>query len=333
MVTRRLEEWTMAKLDGVCARAIFSLFLIAGLFYMPPPAFSQDDTEFQNVVVNGGFEAGFQEGFGVGYGWGAFSNGNATVGWNGDTWDKVVAAGKHAQMIEIGNAAEMNRYAGIYQTVTVVPDRQYRLTIQGLIRSTEGDINLSDYGYRLQYGLDYDGGTAWELLGDDAWVELPWDEQPLQAPAGGLYRLEKFETTITARSNKLTLFIRGWKKWVNNGSAIFDLDEISLVGPAPDGFEMPAGQVAAAASPATPAGDPSGAEMAVPDAPPRPESALPDAPAQPETASPETTAPLPVSGRGPDESITYIVFSGAALLLVLLVGALTATLKQRNPQE
>jgi hypothetical protein len=115
-------------------------------------------------------------------------------------------------LIEIRNAAERDRYAGIYQTVAVVPGQSYKLTIKGLVRSLEGSITASDYGYRLQYGVDYEGGTAWELVPDQNWQEIPWDEQPLNDPVNGTYRFDTFETTLTARSDKLTLFIRAWKK-------------------------------------------------------------------------------------------------------------------------
>jgi len=131
-----------------------------------------------------------------------------------------------------------------------VPGAQYKLTLKGLIRSTEGDIAVSDYGYRLQYGVDQNGGTAWELVADNDWQELTWDEQALFDPDGGLYRFDTHESTITAQGDQLTLFIRGWKKWINNGSGIFDIQEVSLVGPAPAGTEAPLAQVAVVEAPA-----------------------------------------------------------------------------------
>jgi hypothetical protein len=333
----------MLKLDSIAFRTVFSLLLIVGLFYMPAPAFSQDEANIQNLVLNGGFEEGFQD-FGVGYGWGAFSNGNAVVGWNADTWDDVVAAGQNAQLIEIRENSEMNRYAGIYQTVPVVPGKQYKLSLQGVIRSTEGDIDVSDYGYRLQYGLDYNGDTAWELIGDEAWVEIPWDEQPLTDSSEENYRLETFETTVTAKTDQLTLFIRGWKKWVNNGTGIFDLDEISLVGPAPKNFELPVAQAAVVSNPAPsaettteevePAAPTSGEESQSPSE----ELAVETAPqselsAEVEAVPQASQSQLPISGQGRDETLIYIVVSGLLLLLVLLIGAITATMRQRQSLE
>ena len=338
----------MVKLDSIWLRAIFSLGLMVSLFYMPAPAFSQDDETAQNLIVNGGFEEGFQGEFGVGYGWGGFSNGNAIVGWNGDTWDKVVVAGENAQLIEIKDATELNRYAGIFQTIPVVPGEQYKLTINGLIRSTEGNIRVSDYGYRLQYAIDQEGGTTWELLGDEAWVELPWDEQPLTEPSASAYQIDTYETTITAKNDQLTLFIRGWKKWINNGSGIFDLDEIGLVGLAPAGFQAPQAQVAAVENSTVTTAE----TEAMADAPSSSVQASTDAndltteqtqtesspdmnvSTQSGEALPQVeSSQLPVSGQGQDEAVNYIVISSGLLLLILFVGAVMATMRQRNPAD
>ncbi len=335
-------------------RNFLKVIVVAGLWLasMSTPAFSQQANNVQNLVVNGGFEEGFQGEFGVGYGWGAFSNGNAAIGWNADTWAPVVIAGGHAQLIEIKNATDRDRYAGIYQTIAVVPGQQYKLTIKGLIRSEEGDVKISNYGYRLQYGLDDAGGTAWELVNEKNWQEIQWDEQPLNDPPNGTYRFETFETTLTAKSDKLTLFIRAWKKWINNGVGLYDLDEVSLVGPAPEGFQAAAGQVAAVGNT-----DQSGEmELVSPgsslqtsehDANLVPEAAepevVPEATATPQPqpqAAPEVTpvpqptaATLPVSGKGHDDSINFVEIMGVVLVLVLLTGAITTTVRRRRPAE
>ncbi len=361
----------MINLDSIWARVLFSLILIVGLLNAPVPVFSQDDSNIQNLILNGGFEEGFQGGFGVGYGWGGFNNGEAITGWNADTWDKVVIAGQSAQLIEIKNATQRDRYAGIYQTVSVVPGQQYKLIINGLVRSEEGDINLSDYGYRLQYAVDYNGNTAWELIDNDQWLELAWDEQPLYDPPDGVYRFDTFETTITARNDKLTLFVRGWKKWINNGSGIFNLDEISFIGPAPNGFQAPAAQTASVGDAALPVDAESvtsdsssqvsesqvsaqntdldstqsqteetssqtatSSETETASQPATSSSQADASSAQTEPASPlADDSQLPVSGQGSNDSINFIIMSGLALLLVLFVGAITATIRQRNSIE
>jgi hypothetical protein len=340
----------MIKFDSIGLRMVFSLMLMLLLFYMPAPVFSQDNADYPNLILNGGFEEGFQQEFGVAFGWGGFSNGNAVVGWNGETWDQAVVAGESAQMIEVANSTDLNRYAGIYQTVAVVPGEQYRLTIKGIIRSDEGDIELSDYGYRLQYAIDQSGGSSWELLGDEAWVELPWDEQPLYEPLNGAYRVDSYETTITAESDTLTLFIRGWKKWINQGSGIFDLDEISLAGPAPANLELPRAQAAVVGNPVSAGEDelaaaelPSeeialddlaGEGLAEAEPPQRESSAEVNTPVDSEEALPQgQSSQLPVSGHGQDDSVYYIILSSAALLLVLFVGAIMATMRPQSPVE
>jgi hypothetical protein len=387
---------------------VVTIAILLLLIYLPAPAFSQQNTPptIQNLIVNGSFEGGFQQDFGIGYGWGGFSNGNAVVGWNFDSWAPVVPAGEYSQSIEIKDALSHDRYAGVYQTISVTPGAQYKLTIKGLIRSDEGDIALSDYGYRLQYAVDYKGDTAWELLPMSAWQELPWDEQSLGNPESQTYKFNTFETTITAQSDKLTLFIRGWKKWINNGTGLFNLDEISFVGPAPAGFQAPVAQTASAGNvePRQPAaepgsGNPVAAEIvepaeetalatetepvAAPQADPAPTQAdqmttgespvmaegsttqttpmeknaaeqteaMVEVPAQTEqTAQTETTLPaapadpvgnaaharaaeLPVSGLGSDDSMPYVLMVGITLLLILFVGAVTATLRHRSVVE
>lgn len=306
---------------------------VAVLALWPASAFSQQpDSTGENLVINGSFEQGFQEQFGVAYGWGGFSNGSAVVGWNSETWPKAVAAGQYAQFIEIKEAKERDRYAGIYQTIRVVPGQQYKLTIKGLIRSEEGDVSLSDYGYRLQYAIDGEGGTAWELVDPDGWQEIQWDEQPLYASDDTIYRLDTFETTITASSDTLTLFIRGCKKWINNGSGIFNLDEISLVGPAPAEFQAPAAQPVASGSSARPGPEDemTGGPVAAEDgaATVTAESIL-----QSRLAPQETESALPVSGQGRDDSINYVLIAGMLLLAALFGNAIVATRRRRNPVE
>lgn len=311
---------------------------VAVLVLWPASVFSQQPGPAgENLVINGGFEQGFQEQFGVAYGWGGFSNGSAVVGWNSETWPKAVVAGQYAQFIEIKEAKERDRYAGIYQTIRVVPGQQYKLTIKGLIRSEEGDVSRSDYGYRLQYAIDGDGGTAWELVNPDDWQEIQWDEQPLYGADETTYRLDTFETTITASSDTLTLFIRGWKKWINSGSGVFNLDEISLVGPAPAEFQAPAAQPVAAGSSARPGPEAeTTAGLTVEEdgavtperSPVTAESIL-----QSRLTPQETESALPVSGQGRDDSINYVLIAGMLLLAALFGNAIVATRRRRNPVE
>ena len=194
-----------------------------------------------NLLVNGSFEDGFVEGQGVGVGWGRFQNGNVYAGWYDDTWEKVVCDGEHAQLLELRDAKELDRYVGIFQTVSVVPNAEYVLTLRGLVRSDSGSPEASDYGFRMQYGIDYTGGTDWQSS-NIKWIELMWDDQPREDPTGdNQYRMEIHTATIKATSGKLTLFIRGWKKWADTAEGNYDLDCLSLVGPQAPGTQPPPG--------------------------------------------------------------------------------------------
>lgn len=194
-----------------------------------------------NLVFNGNFEEGFE--FGVARGWGTFASPDGVeAGWSDDTWPPAVYEGEHSQLISLKNAQQMDRYAGIYQTILVVPAAEYLLTLQGLVRSDQGSVVESGYGHRLQYGIDYQGGSDWRSA-DIEWVELMWDEQPRTVPTGAEgYRIDSYTTTIKAQTNTLTLFLRAWKKWPGPWEANYNLDAISLVGMPPAVAPMPAAQ-------------------------------------------------------------------------------------------
>jgi hypothetical protein len=179
-----------------------------------------------NVLRNGNFEEGFQPNQ-LGKYWNSFNNGSGGFSFHIDDWPLVVVEGKYTQLIEIKNALLPDRYLGIYQTADVVPGKVYDFSIRGLIRTNTGDVQQTKYGYRLQVGFDLTGGQDWEAV--KKWVELPWDEQLRIQDS---FRFDTYTTTITAQSDKLTVFIRAWKKWADSGEGDYDVDEIQLVGPA-----------------------------------------------------------------------------------------------------
>ncbi len=192
-----------------------------------------------NLVKNGSFEDGFVDG--VGKGWAAFNNGgHSSYGYAAETSKSAVWDGASAQVIGIkSSGVDGDRYSGIFQAVDVVPNTTYRLTLHGMVRSSEGPQEKSGYGYRMQWAIDYGGGTDWSKLDAAAWKELNWYEWPLASPG----YVETFTTDIKATSTKLTLFVRGWKKFPTvNQEGNFYLDAISLVGQAPTVQTQPAGE-------------------------------------------------------------------------------------------
>ena len=180
-----------------------------------------------NLVQNGSFEDGFVIGLGVANDWEYFQSGNVKAGFYDDTWNLVVSDGEHAQLIELIDATSTDSYAGIYQSVSVTAGQSYQLSFDGLVRSDEGSIEASGWGYRMQYAIDQTGNTDWQAVTD--WVELPWDEQPRLGPNGTTYTIGSMTDTFTADGDTVTIFIRAWKKWAGNHEGNYDIDNVQLV--------------------------------------------------------------------------------------------------------
>lgn len=193
----------------------------------------------QELLVNGNFEGGFtyMPGCGmVGAGWGCFTNGGSVdYGFYDDQWKPVVADGAHSQLIELNTmqhaASEPNRYTGIFQTVKLVKGGEYQLKLSGLMREglrPEHKLAGDDaYRYRVQWGYTADAATDWTKVAN--WVELPWDKIDSRTSPSGL---QSFSAKFTAPSDKITLFIRVWKKWGTVYRELdVNLDAISLFGP------------------------------------------------------------------------------------------------------
>jgi hypothetical protein len=199
-----------------------------------------------NVIKNGGFEEGFLEGQGVGVNWGRFQTGDVFAGWYDDTWTKVVYEGEHAQLIELRDASQQSQYAGIFQTVNVVSGAEYLLTLHGMVRSDSGSPDLSNYGFEMEYGIDYSGGSDWKSSSIE-WITLPWEEQLRTDPT----RIDSYTATVKATGPQLTLFVRALKKWADAVEGNYDVDGVSLVGPQPGGAP-PTATPAATAEPGMP---------------------------------------------------------------------------------
>ncbi len=177
------------------------------------------------VMRNGDFSGEFLRG-GVASEWEVFHNGAATFWCYPDTLRTITGEVLRSQTLHIHGADLPDRYLGIYQTVDVVPGGVYTFTIAGLVRTPQGDVQQTGYGYRMQVGFDPRGGNNWQDV--DSWIELPWDEQPRDRPS---HRTEVFTTNITASQPQLTVFIRAWKKWADAGEGMYDITRVSLVGP------------------------------------------------------------------------------------------------------
>ncbi len=207
--------------------------LVAAVVAVPGIQFAGGAVE---RLTNGDFESGFYATpFGsVGNGWGWFTNGGAACyGFYDETWDPVVYDGEHGQLLEIntfcGDGTDPDRYAGIFQSVAVVPGETYELSLYGMLRALADDPDRTGFNYRVQYGIDFAGGGNWASV--DNWIEVPWDTvHPRLVPG----TIDSFTTTVEATGPRLTLFIRAWKKWgTSNRELDVNLDAISLRGAMP----------------------------------------------------------------------------------------------------
>ncbi len=216
---------------------ITALLLGGGLASSAPLA-----TAPVELLRNGSFEGGFvsQAGCGmVGAFWNCFQNGGtAAYGFFDDQWKPVVYDGQHSQLIEINTkqiGGDPNRYAGIYQTVDVVPGETYRFSLRGMIRADDHDGD--PWRYRVQVAFDHSGGSDWTAVSD--WIELPWDTYYPRTEPG---RFSEYQTSVTARGPRMTVFIRVWKKWGDWYREVdVNLDAISLTGLAVAAPPMPPG--------------------------------------------------------------------------------------------
>jgi hypothetical protein len=178
-----------------------------------------------DLLENGDFEE-FTDG--VGTGWSAFRNDAVIAVFSPEGPDgPYVDHGEYAQRITMAEATQPDRYAGVYQQVDVVPSEVYSLTLHGQIRTGYADVNLSSYGYRIQYAIDHTGGENWQAVPAETWVELPWDEQQLHSPD---VEFLSYTTEISSTSDTITLFVRVWNKWANPGEVQYTLDNFSLIG-------------------------------------------------------------------------------------------------------
>ncbi len=215
---------------AVSVMAIVSI--LAGVAMVGAAPQTADASDVMNVVKNGSFESGFtsQPGCGmVGSGWTCFTNGGAAeYGFYDDMWEPVVADGEHSQLLEINTkglvVADADRYSGIYQTVRVKPGEVYKLSLAGMIRTTNFDGD--PWRYRVEVGYTHGPQASWQQVMN--WQDVGWDDYYPRTEPGGF---SGFMGQIMAKEEALTLYIRVWKKWgVPNEEIDVNLDAISLVG-------------------------------------------------------------------------------------------------------
>lgn len=227
---------TFQRLVLGCILLLIALAVALGL---PAIQFAGPQVE---RLANGSFEDGFEvtPAGSVGAGWHWFHNaGAASYAFSKDEWEPVISAGRASQLISISTlgrgGAEPDRYAGIYQTVAVEPGETYQLSMQGMLRALEDDPDRVGCNYRVQYGVDYEGATDWRVVTE--WVDVPWDTVYTRQTLG---HMESYTVSLVAKTQRMTVFVRVWKKWATTEREIMaNLDGISLKGAMPTDANTP----------------------------------------------------------------------------------------------
>jgi hypothetical protein len=178
---------------------------------------------------------------GVANSWSAFNNDGYHViyGYHDDTWAALAYDGGHSELIEIDTTPYQDtvpdRVSGLCQTVSgLKPGSTYRLTLNGEIRTNEGDRHTDDHSYIVQWGIDPKGGADQNAVA--TWTEVPWYHAYYRLSPGPTLKpprpLDHYVTEFAAPSDRLTLFIQLYKRPATGYSEVtLNLDGLSLFGP------------------------------------------------------------------------------------------------------
>jgi hypothetical protein len=191
-----------------------------------------------DLIKNGGFELPWTEDA-VAPEWEGYRNGQAWASWYKETWPEAIHNGEQAQLMEIFQVEPniLDRFIAIYQTVDVAPNSKYDLTFYAIMRSQVQAQDRNKFEFEMNWGVDYFGEGNFENVED--WVYIPLEEQFRLGSTGQypedvpLHYQIVTGTIYTKDMDKITLFIRGWKKFPTGAEVNFDVDDVSLVGPAP----------------------------------------------------------------------------------------------------
>jgi hypothetical protein len=140
---------------------------------------------------------------------------------------------RNALAVYIQSTDQADARLGIYQTVNVVPGKDYLFSISGTIQVQPGG-GSPDINHHAQIAFDHTGGTDWTAIPFEEWTSLPWSRNDLEFTLSGpedpdLAKVESYYTIVRARSNKMTVFVGAWRRWSNWRSAILTFDCVYLV--------------------------------------------------------------------------------------------------------
>ncbi|MCB0194040.1 MAG: hypothetical protein KDJ65_18965 [Anaerolineae bacterium] len=279
--------------NSICKRNIvstmFKAVLCIGLLltivslWVYSDALAQDG--LVDVITNGSFEERRDPSNGVAEGWESYSNGEAEFGWYDEQWPEAVRMGEYSQLMEIDDVYTdaTDRVIAIYQTVDVATNADYELTLYAIMRTDARMEDRNNFEYEMHWGVDPFGEENIDNV--EQWVVMPLTEQ-LRIGSNGefpdneplMYEVVTGTIRTGADNSRITLFIRGLKKFATDAEVDFNVDDVSLVGPAPG-------------------------------------STISNIP---EAASPSEDTPLPVTGltTEAETSIPTLLFGGMVLLML-----------------
>lgn len=214
----------------------------------------------------------------------------------------------------IQNSDQQDMRLGIYQTVNVVPGQDYRFTMSGTIQVQNGATTLQPddpeaprqaQNHTVEVYFDQTGGTNWKKIPLEKRHVVEFKEEPLEFKTTidepDIATIQDFETIVRARSNKMTIFIDGWRKWANWRATRFTIDCISLV------------PIDLSVAP-SPQSLPARADQAQPAAITQPSGS--------QSTPEETTQIIPPSGGILEKAGNSVLFAGVSIIVLLgLVGA------------
>ena len=205
-----------------------------------------------NLVYNGNFEFGFYQVPELGFevrdsghvpnNWNWFKNekyGKYNI-YNNEGFGLICpddinqgTSGKNSLTLEMQSTDQSDARLGVYQTINVVPGRDYLFSISGTIEVQPGG-DSPDRNHRVLLYFDRQGGRDWRAIPHEKWTDLRWQVQELEFERSGaddpdIAEIENYYQVVTADSDKMTVFLMGWRRWANWRTGRFTLDCVSLV--------------------------------------------------------------------------------------------------------
>ena len=243
-------------------------------------------------------------------------------------------AGHNTLALHIQSTDEIDARLGVYQTVNVIPGEDYRFSMSATIQVQAEARTLDEYGpdgelipnapnHTFELYFDHTGNTDWKAIPFEKWTNVPIPEEKLwfsveDTEKDGLDALAviyNYDTKIKARSDKLTIFITGWRKWANFRSTIFDIDCVWLTPLDVQGQPIRVLQVPPSSEDAQPVAitQPSTDDSSQP--PPQPEATDTPGEEPPQTIIPPSGGILEGNGN------TLLIIVASAIIIIGLVAA------------